>query len=166
MRPKLRLTFLLLVALAAAAVVLWGRGGEPIPQSEAPAGAAEATVLPEAPETPPTTAAAETSPAALPRLVDLGSTTCIPCKKMAPILAELAAEQAGRLEVLVIDVREDPEAAAKYGIRLIPTQIFFDAAGKELWRHEGFIDKAAILARWAELGVALPAAAPAMEPAG
>jgi thioredoxin 1 len=67
--------------------------------------------------------------------------------------------------VLVLDVREDPEAAAKNGIRLIPTQIFFDAAGKELWRHEGFIDKAAILARWAELGVALPGAAPAALPA-
>jgi thioredoxin 1 len=134
MNRRLRIAILLLVALAVATVLLWGRGGEPSPRAEA------------------------AKPAALPRLVDLGSTTCIPCKKMAPILAELAAEQAGRLEVLVIDIREDQEAAAKYGIRLIPTQVFFDAAGKEVWRHEGFIDKAAILARWAELGVTLGAA--------
>lgn len=149
MTLKLRLAILLLVAAAAAAVLLRGRGSEPAPRTEAAAAAVE-----------------HATPSPLPRLVDLGSTTCLPCKKMAPILAELATEQAGRLEVLVIDVREDSEAAAKYGIRLIPTQIFFDAAGKELWRHEGFIDKAGILARWAELGVALPGAAPAAEPAG
>ena len=138
MRPKLRLTFLLLVALAAAAVVLWGRGGEPIPQSEAPAGAAEATVLPEAPETPPTTAAAETSPAALPRLVDLGSTTCIPCKKMAPILVELRADYAGLVDVVFIDVWKDKDAGEPYHLRLIPTQVFLDREGKEVFRHEGF----------------------------
>ena len=155
MNRGLRIAIVLAVVLAAAAVLLWGRGAEAPLRAEAPGTApvAGARAVPAAAE-------AET-PAALPRLVDLGSTTCIPCKKMAPILAELAVEQAGRLEVLVIDVREDPEAAAKYGIRLIPTQVFFDAAGTELWRHEGFIDKAAILARWAELGVTLPTPEPA-----
>ncbi len=160
MNRRLRVAILLVVALAVAAVLLWGRGAEAPGRAEAP-GAAPVAAVAVAP------AAGEAGkPAALPRLVDLGSTTCIPCKKMAPILAELAAEQAGHLEVLVIDIREDPDAAATYGIRLIPTQIFFDAGGKELWRHEGFIDKAAILARWAELGVALPGVAPAAEPAG
>lgn len=159
MNRKLRIAILLLVALAVAAVLFWERGGEPSPRAEAPDAAplGELAATPASAAVPPAgTQAAK--PAALPRLVDLGSTTCIPCKKMAPILAELAVEQAGRLEVLVIDIREDQEAAAKYGIRLIPTQVFFDAAGKEVWRHEGFIDKAAILARWAELGVTLAAA--------
>ena len=151
MNRGLRIAILLLVALAVATVLLWGRGDEPSPRAEAP------TALPAAEVEASPVAAEAATPAALPRLVDLGSTTCIPCKKMAPILAELAVEQAGRLEVLVIDIREDQEAAAKYGIRLIPTQVFFDAAGKEVWRHEGFIDKAAILARWAELGVTLAA---------
>ncbi len=91
----------------------------------------------------------------LPRLVDLGSTTCIPCKKMAPILDELAREYAEEIVVEVIDVRKDRAAAPKYGIRVIPTQIFFDAEGEERFRHEGFMSKAAILAKWAELDVRL-----------
>jgi thioredoxin 1 len=94
-------------------------------------------------------------PGALPRLVDLGSTTCIPCKMMAPILEELKQEYAGKLLVEFIDVGENPDAGKPYGIKLIPTQVFFDASGKELWRHEGFIAKEDILAKWKELGVDL-----------
>ena len=89
----------------------------------------------------------------LPRLVDLGAGKCIPCKAMAPILQELRQEYAGMFEVVFIDVWEDPPAAEPYKINLIPTQIFFDAKGKELWRHEGFLAKADILAKWKELGV-------------
>ena len=92
---------------------------------------------------------------ALPRLVDLGAGKCIPCKKMAPILEDLKTSLAGRLEVQFIDVWKDREAGKPYGIRLIPTQIFFDAAGKELFRHEGFYSKEDILAKWKELGVDL-----------
>ena len=91
----------------------------------------------------------------LPRLVDLGASKCIPCKMMAPILEELKAEYAGILQVSFYDVWENPEAGKQYGIRVIPTQIFFDAAGKELWRHEGFMAKEDILAKWKELGVNL-----------
>ncbi len=89
----------------------------------------------------------------LPRLVDLGARKCIPCKMMAPILEELKTEYAGRLKVVFIDVWEDPSRSEEYGIKLIPTQIFFDASGKELFRHEGFFSKADILAKWKELGV-------------
>jgi len=86
-------------------------------------------------------------------LVDLGAGQCIPCKMMAPILSELTREYAGRLEVAVIDVRENPAAAEPYSINLIPTQIFYDTAGKELYRHEGFFSKEDILAKWKELGI-------------
>jgi thioredoxin 1 len=89
----------------------------------------------------------------IPRLVDLGAGQCIPCKMMAPILSELTTEYAGRLEVAVIDVRENPAAAEPYSINLIPTQIFYDTAGKELYRHEGFFSKEDILAKWKELGI-------------
>ena len=99
--------------------------------------------------------AAQPVVANLPRLVDLGSKDCIPCKKMAPILEDLRKEFDGRLRVEFIDVRTEPEAAQKYGIRLIPTQVFFDAAGKELARHEGFMSREDILAQWAAAGVAL-----------
>ncbi len=92
---------------------------------------------------------------ALPRLVDLGSDKCIPCKMMAPILEELAKEYEGRMIVEVIDVRENRAAAQLYSVRVIPTQVFFDASGEELFRHEGFIDKEAILAKWGELGIDL-----------
>ena len=90
---------------------------------------------------------------ALPRLIDLGAGKCIPCKMMAPILEELKTEYAGRFEVVFIDVWEDPSRSEEYGIKLIPTQIFFDASGNELFRHEGFFGKADILAKWKELGI-------------
>ena len=91
----------------------------------------------------------------LPRLVDLGAKSCIPCKMMAPILEELKREYTGKLGVDFYDVRENPGIGREYGIRTIPTQIFYDAAGQELWRHEGFMSKEDILSKWTELGVDL-----------
>jgi thioredoxin 1 len=58
-------------------------------------------------------------------------------------------------EVVFIDVWENPPDAEPYSINLIPTQVFFDAKGRELWRHEGFLTKADILAKWRELGLEL-----------
>ena len=77
-------------------------------------------------------------PAALPRLVDLGAGKCIPCKRMAPILEALKVDYAGAVNVQFIDVWQNPGAGKPYGIRLIPTQVFFDRAGRERFRHEGF----------------------------
>ena len=113
-----------------------------------------------APDAGRTTTGPGAAGAGLPRLLELGSTTCVPCKMMAPILEELKEEYAGRLHVEFIDVWKDPKSGKGYGIKLIPTQIFFDAWGKERWRHEGFISKADILAKWKELGVSLSAAPP------
>jgi len=98
-------------------------------------------------------AASPLANAAIPRLVDLGAGKCIPCKMMAPILEELKTEYRGRFDVAFIDVWENRGASQEYGIRVIPTQIFYDADGKELFRHEGFFSKEDILAKWAELGV-------------
>ena len=92
---------------------------------------------------------------AMPRLVDVGAKTCIPCKLMAPILEELKTEYAGRLQVDFLDVSINPEFAGQYEVTIIPTQIFFDASGKELFRHEGFLSKEDILAKWKELGFEL-----------
>jgi thioredoxin 1 len=80
-----------------------------------------------------------------PTVIDLGARTCIPCKKMAPILESLSSEYRGKASVLFIDVREDQAAAQKFRVQMIPTQIFFDARGKEVKRHVGFMDKAAIV---------------------
>jgi len=92
------------------------------------------------------------SGSALPKLIDLGATKCIPCKMMAPILEELKKEYAGKMDVEFIDVWENPNAGQSYGIKLIPTQIFFAPNGKELFRHEGFFSRADILGKWKELG--------------
>jgi len=80
-----------------------------------------------------------------PSVIDLGARTCIPCKKMAPILEGLSKEYNGKANVLFIDVHEDSAAADRFKVRMIPTQIFFDAKGKEVGRHIGFMDKADIL---------------------
>ena len=92
---------------------------------------------------------------ALPCLVDLGSDKCIFCIQMAPILAELKVEYAGQFQVDFIDVRKNPGAAQEHGIRTIPTQIFFDAEGNELFRHVGLFSKEDILTTWKKLGVDL-----------
>ncbi len=98
---------------------------------------------------------AKTSPPGIkfPALVDVGAKQCIPCKMMAPILEELKAEYAGRLRVEFIDVQIDPDTATKLGVRGIPTQIFYDASGKELYRHMGYISKEDILAAFKKLGI-------------
>ena len=92
---------------------------------------------------------------ALPRLIDLGAGACIPCKAMAPILEQLRTDYAGRMQVQFIDVWKAPEAAQPYSIRVIPTQIFFAADGRELARHEGFMGREEILAQWKALGISL-----------
>ena len=89
----------------------------------------------------------------LPMLVDLGAGTCIPCKMMAPILEEAQKAYEGKAIVKVIDVNESRDEAMKYGIRVIPTQIFFDADGKEVYRHEGFMPKEDIVSKFKEMGV-------------
>ena len=95
------------------------------------------------------------APAKLPKLIDLGATKCIPCKMMAPILEELAREYKGHLQVEFIDVWENQKAGQEYGIKSIPTQIFYDSHGKEFFRHEGFFAKEDILAKFKEQGIRL-----------
>jgi thioredoxin 1 len=90
--------------------------------------------------------------ARLPKLLDLGSVSCRPCIRMAPILEELKTELAGKIDIEFVDVNRTWELAEKYQIELIPTQIFLSADGKELFRHVGFYGKSDILAKWRELG--------------
>ena len=80
-----------------------------------------------------------------PTVADFGARTCIPCKKMAPILEELNRELKGKAHVTFTDVWAAPGIAQDYRVQMIPTQIFYDAKGKEVKRHIGFIDKNDIL---------------------
>lgn len=77
-------------------------------------------------------------------MVDLGAKSCIPCKMMAPILEELKAEYEGRAAVIFIDVWKDRSQGPRFGIQAIPTQIFYDKHGSEVYRHIGFMDKETI----------------------
>jgi thioredoxin 1 len=77
-------------------------------------------------------------------MIDLGAKSCIPCKMMAPILAKLEKEYRGKADVVFIDVWETPDEGKKYGIRTIPTQIFYNKKGEEVGRHEGFLDEKSI----------------------
>lgn len=134
-----RISAVLAVIAAVVIVILMKRAddAQPIPSAVPTASAVPAPAV----EEPP-----------LPKLVDLGSDTCIPCKKMAPILDELKAEFAGRFDVEFINVRKEQGKANLYGLSVIPTQIFLDAEGNQLLRHAGFFSRADILAAWKELG--------------
>lgn len=90
----------------------------------------------------------------IPRLIDLGSKTCIPCRMMAPILDDLKATLNGRLDVQFLDVSlpENRALAEQFKVELIPTQVFLAPDGKELGRHVGFISRWGILDKWRELG--------------
>jgi thioredoxin 1 len=77
--------------------------------------------------------------------IELGADRCIPCKQMQPIMKEIAETYADRVQVVFYDVWKDPEPARKYGIQLIPTQVFVDQKGKEISRHVGLFPKEEIL---------------------
>jgi len=89
----------------------------------------------------------------LPKLLDFGAGTCIPCKAMAPILKELTEEYKDRVVIKIIEVYQERELTQVNRIRLIPTQIFFDSENKEVFRHQGFMDKVEIKKVFEKMGV-------------
>lgn len=91
--------------------------------------------------------------AELPMLVEFGSDTCAPCRQMEPILTELKEEYRGRAVVETVDVYEERDRAVEQKIRVIPTQIFLDSRGHEVFRHEGFMPKDDIISVFKEMGV-------------
>lgn len=94
----------------------------------------------------------QTEAQSLPKLIDVGADKCIPCIKMAPILEALKKDYSGRMDVEFVDAWKRREDAARYQVKMIPTQIFYDEKGKELYRHTGFYGRDDILGKWQELG--------------
>ncbi len=86
-------------------------------------------------------------------LVDLGSDYCLPCKMMAPVLTKVEKNYQGKTAVVYIDVDKFPDQIKRFGIKVIPTQIFFDQKGKEVFRHEGFLSEKEIVAQLNKMGV-------------
>ena len=86
-------------------------------------------------------------------MIDLGAKKCIPCKMMAPILEKMEKDYRGKAAIIFIDVWENRDQARRFGIRSIPTQIFFDKQGKEVYRHVGFMNEKAIVNQLKKMGV-------------
>ncbi len=91
--------------------------------------------------------------APLPKLLDFGRGQCIPCKAMAPILTELSEEYKDRVIIKIIEIDQESKLTKANKIRLIPTQIFFDAKNQEVLRHEGFMSKDDIKKVFQKMGV-------------
>ncbi|MBI2419033.1 MAG: thioredoxin family protein [Ignavibacteriales bacterium] len=84
------------------------------------------------------TAQAQTKPKIT--FVELGSVRCIPCKQMQPIMKSIENKYGEQVKVIFYDVWNDDQKkfADQYKIKLIPTQVFLNEQGKEIFRHEGF----------------------------
>ncbi len=85
--------------------------------------------------------------------LELGADRCIPSRQMQPIMREIAAEFAGAVQVVFYDVWKDPVPARKYGIQLIPTQVFIGRDGKEIFRHVGLFPKKEIVGMLKDKGL-------------
>lgn len=86
-------------------------------------------------------------------MVDVGAKACIPCKMMIPVIESLSVEYEGRAAIVFIDVWKNPDETPKFGLRAIPTQIFYDKDGNEVMRHEGYFSKEEIIKVLTKLGV-------------
>ncbi len=86
-------------------------------------------------------------------MIDLGAKKCIPCKMMAPILAKMEKQFEGKAAIVFIDVWKHNEQARRFGIRAIPTQIFYNENSQEVFRHVGFMDEKAIINQLKKMGV-------------
>lgn len=86
-------------------------------------------------------------------MIDLGKKTCTQCKMMAPILDKLEKEYKGKAAIVFINLLEDPDQQYRFKLKALPTQIFFNPEGKEVYRHTGFMSEKAITAQLEKMGV-------------
>jgi thioredoxin 1 len=72
--------------------------------------------------------------------IELGSVRCIPCRMMQSIMRQVEEKLRGQVRVVFYDVwtEKDAPMAERYRIKVIPTQVFLDASGREYYRHEGY----------------------------
>ena len=137
MKKKFIITGAALAVLVLAIILLWPRISSKSPTEQpVPASAANEVPVP-----------------GMVTMLDLGATECIPCKLMLPIMQKMEKKYEGKAAVVFIDVWKYRPAAAKFKIRAIPTQIFFNQEGAEVFRHEGFLAEAAIVEQFKKMGI-------------
>ncbi|RKT47002.1 thioredoxin family protein [Thiocapsa rosea] len=117
------------------------------------AGSGAPTALPPAPR------ATEITADGRPVLVELGSGSCASCVAMHRVLDELEASHGDHLQLVSINILEQPELVRQWKVMAIPTQVFLDGSGREFGRHIGFLSADAIRERFAAAGLPLDAAA-------
>ena len=140
----------ILIVGAVVLVPLW------LKQPAAPTQAAPIKVVTANPPVGGPAAAPAPAPRVLPRFVDIGTTSCAPCKVMMGVLAELEARYPDSLKVEFINSHDNPDVAEKLNITAIPSQIFYSPGGQEIFRHTGVMRTDAVVAKWKELGLILP----------
>lgn len=79
----------------------------------------------------------------IPVLVDFWAPWCGPCKMLSPVISQIAEEYDGKIKVGKVNVDDEEELAAEYGVESIPSVLYFKD-GKEISRFLGFKPKAAI----------------------
>ncbi len=88
-----------------------------------------------------------------PTMAEFGASGCVPCDMMKPILERLRKKYPDQLNVVFVHVRENQLLAARFGIRSIPVQVFYDSKGKEVFRHKGFYAEEDVMKQVKKLGV-------------
>lgn len=89
-------------------------------------------------------------PKAKPALYEFGAGYCVSCKEMAKIMAELKSTYSDQVEFRMVYVDKEKDLFQHYKIVLIPTQVFLDAAGKEVDRHMGALSREEVLSKLKE----------------
>jgi thioredoxin 1 len=88
-----------------------------------------------------------------PVLVDFGANACLPCRQLRPVLKEIGAEYSEKAKILVIDVYKNQNLAREHKVLMLPTLVFFDSKGKEVFRNVGLMEKEKIVAKLKEIGM-------------
>jgi thioredoxin 1 len=99
----------------------------------------------------PTQAQSSTPTKGKPALYEFGAKYCIPCKEMKEVMAALKTSHGDQVEFRMVYSDEEKPLFEQYKIVLIPTQVFFDASGKEVDRHIGALPKEEVLQKLREL---------------
>jgi thioredoxin 1 len=86
-----------------------------------------------------------------PALYEFGAKYCVPCKEMKEVMAALKTSHGDQVEFRMVYSDEEMPLFEKNKIMLIPTQVFFDASGKEVDRHIGALPKEEVIKKLKEL---------------